>query len=343
MSRSLPAGVTAGQWLALHEAAADWFTRRQAADWADADEQALAAWLGASPLHRQVFSSLGSTRQLLAELPQFRAETARAAARDPQLAASRPARPGLWQRLVRRPALGLASGLLAFALLIGGWYAWDNTARYQLSVATGVGETRQLDLPDGSQLAVNIDSRLEVRYYPRRREVILSSGEVFFQVAKDPARPFTVDAGPSRLTVVGTAFNVRAAPPRLVVKVSEGQVAVQANRRARPTADQVLPANAGLAVDPASGRLQSVVVAAGTVGDWRSGHLRLERMPLAEVAEELSRYLGRPVSLASSELASWPVSGFLATAQPEGFLELLPDLVSVRVKRAGEGWVISRR
>lgn len=344
-----PPGMTADQLVDLHETAADWISRQRAVGWTADDEQALAAWLDASPLHRDIYASMGRTRQLFAQLPQFRADAARAASAAPGRSAaaavtSRPARTlGFWHALARRPAFMPALAVLACVLLGGGWFAWDNTPRYQLSLVTGTHDTRTVDLPDGSRIAVNVGSQVEVRYYPRRREVVLAQGEAFFNVAASTSRPFTVDAGPSRITVVGTAFNVRAAPHRLVVTVLEGRVEVLPGRDPARGGPLLLRANAGIAVDPATGRHQVLAAAPETVGDWRSGHVRLLRMPLGELVQELARYLGQPVVLASQELASLPVSGFLATATPERFLELLPDLVPVRVQRDGEGWIVVKR
>jgi transmembrane sensor len=230
------------------------------------------------------------------------------------------------------------------ALLVGGWHAWDNTARYTLQMATGPGERREVDLPDGSHVAVNFDSRLQVRYYPRRREVVLDSGEAFFEVAPDASRPFTVDSGRSRVKVVGTAFNVRAAPPRLVVKVLRGKVEVRADRDAADGPVMLLGPASGVSIDPVTGGHDTVAAPADTVGDWRTGQLRFRRTPLDEVARELSRYLGQPVVLASEDLGSLPVSAFFSTAAPEPFIELLPDLIPVRVRRqASGGWLIARR
>ena len=59
---------------------------------------------------------------------------------------------------------------------------------YTLNVATDAGETRQLDLPDGSHVALNFNSTLQVRY-PRRRELVLNQGEGYFDVAPDARRP----------------------------------------------------------------------------------------------------------------------------------------------------------
>ncbi|MGC3987447.1 MAG: FecR domain-containing protein [Pseudorhodoferax sp.] len=324
---ALPPGIPAEQLVALHETAADWLVRRQSGDWSADDARALAAWMDAQPLHRDIFANLERTRQLAAQLPR------RAAPRPVE----RPRPRMAWRTLV--PALAV----LACLLLGGGWFAWDRAPRYQSSLATGPGETRQVDLPDGSQVVLNVGSRLEVRYEAHRRVLALAQGEAFFRVAPDARRPFSVDAGHSRVTVVGTAFNLRTAPSTLVLQVQQGQVELRPDLRAAPGAVLRLGPGAGIAVDAVTGRHQAVPAPVEAVGDWRSGHLRLQRMPLGEVAEELARYLGRPVVLAGPELAQLPVSGYLATAAPEGFLELLPDLVPVRVRREAGGWTIAPR
>ncbi|MEJ8291353.1 FecR domain-containing protein [Delftia tsuruhatensis] len=345
MNKTPPPGMAPDTLVDLHEAAAQWFTRRQTAGWTGADERALDAWLQADPFRREIFDSMGRTRQLFGQLQQERVQAQGKPAAEPPrprphtVAPARQPGAGRW-----RAAFATAGVALCCALLVGGWHAWDNTARYTLQMATGPGETREVDLPDGSHVTMNFSSTLQVRYYPRRREVVLDSGEAFFDVAPDTARPFTVDSGPSRVKVVGTAFNVRAAPPRLVVKVLHGKVEVRADRDAADGPVLLLGAASGVAIDPATGSHQAVAAPTDSVGDWRAGQLRFRRTPLDEVAQELSRYLGQPVVLASEELGSLPVSAFFSTASPEPFIELLPDLIPVRVRRqASGGWLIARR
>lgn len=164
------------------------------------------------------------------------------------------------------------------------------------------------------------------------------------QVSADAARPFTVDSGRSQIKVVGTAFNVRAAPPRLVVKVSEGKVEVRPDRTVPGLPVLVLGAHVGVSIDPDTAGHVPVPASADTVGEWRNGQLRFKRSPLGEVAQEVARYLGNPVTLASPELADLPVSAYFSTAAPDAFMELLPEIASVRVRRQPDGgWVISGR
>jgi len=335
MNERTPPGPSPQALIALHETAAAWFMRRNEASWTGADERALNAWLAADPLHREIYDGMALTGHDLHQLPW---------ARDPSWRV-RTAPPAAPSPAVRRRAWAPAMAAACLLLALGGgygWYRWDRTPAYVLDAATARGETRTIDLPDGSRVALNFDSALRVRYYPRRREVVLARGEAFFRVTADAGRPFTVDSGASEVRVVGTAFNVRAAPPQLVVKVLEGRVELRPDRRA----DEVLAMGpgAGLAVDPASGRHQAVAAAPESVGDWRRGQLQFQRTPLGEVAQELARYLGKPIVLAGADLAQQPISGVAATATPELFLQALPGFLPLQVERLPDGsWRIARR
>ena len=351
-----PSSSASPDTLALHEAAAEWLVRRQDASWSAADEQELHAWLAARPAHRQAYSRVSRTWEDLSQAP-------RPALASDGLAASRPSRPlprrasreasgrravqpGFWGALLGQPVFSKTFAAACAALVVGGgygWYRWDNTPGYVLSVSTAAGEVRQLDLPDGSHVALNFGSTLEVRYYPRRRELVLNQGEGFFDVAPDTGRPFTVDARQSRITVVGTAFNVRNTPDDVIVKVSHGRVRVQPDRD-KATPELSLGAEQGVTVDARNATYQAVAAVPDGVGGWRNGRLVYRRTPLGEVAQEVAQYLGKPVALGSPGLASLPVSGFAATNAPAAFLEALPDLLPVQVKRApGGGYLILDR
>ena len=343
MNTPLPPGVTPQDLARLHDAAADWFVRRQQTPWTDADEHALSAWLAQAPLHREIFEGLARNWHSGPQLKVLFPDDFPAPLRRPAPApTSAPHRPFLaW---LARPAPVLT--LLVLALAAGGWYRWDHTPSYTLQATTTPGETREIALPDGSLIALNVGSRLQVHYYPRRREVVLDEGEAFFRVATDPGRPFTVDAGPSQVTVVGTAFNVRTAPPRLVVKVLEGRVQVTADRERPDTGALLLAAGSGISLDPNSGQHLDVPAEPDTVGDWRTGQVQFSQAPLDDVAAELGRYLGQPVTLADPALGRLRVSGLLATRSPERFLRALPEMLPVRVQPGGtreDGWQISAR
>ena len=255
MSNELPPGVSPQELVGLHDRAADWFVRRQQPDWTGADERALDAWLGAHPLHRSIFEGMSrhwhGAPQLRELFPdEFGAAVPPAAPAVCAAPAAAPPRHRVLARWPGRPAAALSVLAVVSLLAWGGWYRWDHTPGYTLQARTAPGQTQSIELPDGSRVALNVDSELQVRYYPRRREVVLDRGEAFFEVTPGPDRPFTVDSGASRVRVVGTAFNVRAGPPRLVVKVLEGKVQLRPERD-RAGGDVLLLARAWLWTAPA--------------------------------------------------------------------------------------------
>jgi len=103
----------------------------------------------------------------------------------------------------------LVAGLAAF------YYFQTSTASYQAAniVSTKKGSKTNLVLPDGTKVWVNADTRLtyDKEFGSNTREVTLS-GEAYFDVTKDPSRPFIVHTPAIDVKVLGTAFNVRAYP-----------------------------------------------------------------------------------------------------------------------------------
>jgi ferric-dicitrate binding protein FerR (iron transport regulator) len=87
-----------------------------------------------------------------------------------------------------------------------------------------------VQLPDGSTVILTAGSKID---YPdsfdnkKKREVYLS-GEGYFDIQRNPAKPFIVHAGKLSTTVLGTAFNIKALPgdESITVTVTRGKVKV---------------------------------------------------------------------------------------------------------------------
>ncbi|WP_073955939.1 FecR domain-containing protein [Thalassospira sp. TSL5-1] len=188
--------------------------------------------------------------------------------------------------------------------------------------ATGIGEQKTITLADGTVVYLNTASALSVHYTPTRREVHLQAGEAWFDVHKNPNRPFVVMAGNGQARAVGTSYDVALVDGAVHVRVSEGIVAVSAanGEEAASTAD--LPDASGLenggvhvlagqqiAYD-ASGQLGAV----RTFNDagqsaWLRGKLIFNQQPLNAVIAEIQRYRKGRIMLVNQDLASLKVSG----------------------------------
>src|SRR3546814_3958255 len=89
------------------------------------------------------------------------------------------------------------------------------------------GGRRTVPLADGPAITPNPGSAVRVRYVAGCRLVRLLRGQALFEVAKDPHRPFVVQAGAKQITALGTIFEVRLLDSdRMKVTLVEGKVVV---------------------------------------------------------------------------------------------------------------------
>lgn len=96
-------------------------------------------------------------------------------------------------------------------------------------VTTRNGATSTLQLPDGTRVWLNADSKL---VYPetfvgQQREVTLS-GEAYFDVSSNNLHPFVIHTEKLNIQVLGTAFNVKSYPQDDIVEATlvRGKIAV---------------------------------------------------------------------------------------------------------------------
>ncbi|SFF17232.1 FecR family protein [Spirosoma endophyticum] len=158
----------------------------------------------------------------------------------------RPVRP-LWSPVWR----WAAAASVALIVGLGWWFQMHQTSSDTLyQQLTAQAETPLLEkvntgsqsllvnLPDGSTVALQPKSRISYALSlanNSRREVYLA-GEAFFEVVKDPQRPFLVYANELVTKVVGTSFWVKAIDQeqKVTVSVRTGRVAVFSRTDAAP-------------------------------------------------------------------------------------------------------------
>lgn len=218
------------------------------------------------------------------------------------------------RRLLIGGGLGLAA-VLGFGVVITPMLLGRQT------LATRVGEIRRVPLEDGSLAAINTNTVVAVALKPERREIVLERGEAWFQVAKDPQRPFVVAAGPVRVQAVGTAFSVRRKGEGARVMVTEGMVevwseAVAGTRRPRQVraGEQVFVGDKTGATSPLQRPLEMDRALA-----WREGQIVLDGDTIAAAVNEFNRYNTRKIVIADPRIEGRRVVGWFRTNEPESF------------------------
>lgn len=101
-------------------------------------------------------------------------------------------------------------------------------------ITTRKGSRTQVSLPDGSIVWLNAESKLDYHkeFGGSKREVYLT-GEAYFDVVKNPEKPFIVHTRTADIRVLGTIFNVKSYPNDKVTETSliRGRVEVTLNHR----------------------------------------------------------------------------------------------------------------
>jgi len=239
----------------------------------------------------------------------------------------------------RRAMLGRLAALLALAPAT--WVGWQLNERqgWTADYHSPIGSRRHFTLTDGSQLTLNTDTAIDVRFDPTQRLIRLRKGEVFIQTAPDtrmPGRPFRVSTEQGRMQALGTTFSVREMSGLTRLAVLDGRVQIERSqgREARPTI-----VNAGQQAEFSASAIGTLSSADRSLTAWTQGMLVADRMHLRDFAAELARY--RPgIVRCDPAVAQVRVSGAFPLDDTRQALSMLALTYPVRVSsHFGGYWV----
>ena len=295
--------------------AAAWLARLHGPHRSPDTERGFKAWLAADPAHAQAFEEITDTWEGVAGIASGVNVTPR-------------------HRPVALRSWVMACVLSVVAVIALSWNRWD--PRYD----TSVGEQKRLVLSDGSRVTLNTNSRVAVEYRDKERRIRLDHGEVLFEVAKNPARPFVVIAGGNKVRALGTTFLVRNEDDAVAVTLIEGRVSVTDEGQAQ--AATVLRPGQRLSVDARANSPAIDRPALDVLTAWRRGEVVFEDATLADAIKELNRYSEHPLALADPQLGRLHVSGVFATGNTAEFAAAVARLHDLSVAHEDEGIVLSR-
>lgn len=313
------------------------------------DAVALRSWLASAPENREVFlemSALWDNLDLLAQLSEL-----------------------FPQRMPKRRSrffspVGIAASvfIIAFAGLLGlltlapqplthtqAPISASVTATHQ----TRIGERSTITLPDATELILNTNSLVHVKYSTNRRILVLEKGELYVKVATDKTRPLSVFAGEQEIRAVGTEFNVEiSSDQRIELVVTEGKVLVGVHAQ-QPTSEQAfnrstLPLSAS---EVTQGQTTILGISENTVGDisaeeiavklsWQQGNLVFRGESLEAAVDEIGRYTPVEFVIADERLKLLRISGLFKAGDVEGLLATLKENFDIAHTYSEKGNVI---
>lgn len=237
------------------------------------------------------------------------------------------------RKLPRRAfAWRVAAVIVAGLAGLAGWLVLrDNISYDELAVQQGM---EVIELADGSVVTLNAGSVLkyDVEAHADERRVMLT-GEAFFEIARDPDRPFIIDAGAAVVQVLGTSFNVRAYEDNALVEVtvSTGLVSMAAKHK---TARQIIlnPGNAGI-YDKSANKLELISHADPNATAWKTRDILFDETPLGEVLKVISHVYQTELRLADASLADCLITVSFHDQELGAVLSVITNTLDLQMER----------
>lgn len=332
--------MQADQLELINNEAREWFTLMQSGSVSETEQQQLQAWLQANSAHQTAYRQYEMIWQDLGGLANTKELTA--LRRSEKLSPGEIMRDKLGSIIAGMRALNPKSqfgfALASIAIFAVAVINFQPEKIVSQDFATATGEVKQFTLEDGSEITLGAKSELKAWATKKERHIILVNGQAFFKVAKNPQRPFLVDAGETKVRVVGTQFDVRKGSDRIRVAVLEGIVNVTST--SKTTVPIVL--TAGQQVTRLNeGTFEAVnSISVSELESWRNGRLIYLRASLADVVADANRYFNNSISLGSKDLANLKVTAAVSTNQMDALTDMLASSLPVVLRRDAQNNIV---
>lgn len=224
--------------------------------------------------------------------------------------------------------------LIAMSVSVGLFYgldAYQSEERNLITITATPESGEPVVLEDGTKVWLNSHSSLSYpeKFTENKREVFLK-GEAFFEVKKNPHKPFRIHAGNSVTQVLGTSFNVNAFPENeeVIVSVTSGKVAFYLQKEEE---NKVLLKKGERGIFYAkSGKTEKSLNQDLNYLSWKTGVLTFDNTPLPDAIRTISLHYKREIIL-DEELSGCRLSATFNKESLQDILDQLTIILQLRI------------
>ena len=218
----------------------------------------------------------------------------------------------------------------SIALLVSliGFYQWQHKQPDWVTFTAEAQQVKRLTLPDQTEISLAGGSRLtyDARHYGQEMRLVRLEGKAFFEVWHDEARPFRIETAESRVTVLGTRFQVVVGEEQTTVDVVSGKVGFALREKTDSVA-----LTAGLQAYYTSGDPRIKVTEQPNPNElaWLTHRLRFEETPLPQVVADLEQAYQTRLSYSGD--ADKRLTATLEELTLEEALQVVNETLDVRI------------
>lgn len=158
------------------------------------------------------------------------------------------------------------------------------------SLIVPYGKRSRLTLADGSKVWLNSGSVLEFpsQFSDNKREIKLTSGEMYVNVVQDNEKPFHVNTGNINVKVYGTSFNIsNYSDTEQSVILVEGKISLQLSDK---NEELFLQPNEQAIYNQSDQLFEKREIDVSQHISWKYGYLLFDKTPMTEVLQNIGRY-----------------------------------------------------
>jgi transmembrane sensor len=203
----------------------------------------------------------------------------------------------------------------------------------QVSYSVGYGETRMVNLPDGSQLKLNSNSSASYgrKWDANEPREIWIDGEAFFSVQhKKNHQKFIVHSSGINVEVLGTQFNVNNRKGITKVILNSGKVKLS---EAEEEKSMLMSPGELVEFNPERRTFKKQMVETEIATAWRNDKLIFSNTSLRSIAQTLEDNYGLKVTFDTKEIASKTFTGTIPVKDVEILITSIAESFNLNVKR----------
>lgn len=232
---------------------------------------------------------------------------------------------------------------IAATLVLGFFATWLYLSRdvnLEIVVASTKGFSKDVLLADGSKIKLNSNSVLSyAKNFDETERRVNLEGEAFFDIIKNPTKPFVIENTVFEIKVLGTSFNVfaYAEQPEVVLSVVTGTVSFR-----NKSGKEVFVTQGESAV---LNKATETLIKKENVDDyslaWKTRKLEFKNVLMSDVGKALKSYFGSDVVIQNQKINNCRFTGTFDNPSLEQVLEVLKNALGVEIKKNQKQIVIS--
>lgn len=215
-------------------------------------------------------------------------------------------------------------------LSVGFYFVIQSIYAPSFEVAT-TSEVRTVTLEDGTVVYLNANSKL---IYPEKFEgnarAVSLEGEAFFEVARNPNKPFRITSGKISTEVLGTSFNINSTEDEALVTVVTGKVRVMNEKNKEIL---LTPGEQGIY---SKDQLRKQLTSDENFLSWKTNVLVFNNTPISKVIDNINRHYHQHIKLESGSLTGCTLSSRYEKQSLEAILSELQLLFALEIERTNK-------